>query len=529
MKRVAVITAVIAAAAVVAILGTGASDDGGSYQVRAIFDNAVSVIPGEDVKIAGVKVGKISDLSVTCVRGTDCAKDAPRKSAAVVLDITEPGFQDFRSDATCTIRPQSLIGEKFVECTPTQPHAVGEPAAASLPKIKRGDGEGEHLLPLAQTSSPVDIDLINNILRKPYAERLSIIIGELGTAVAGNGKNLNETIKRANPALRETDKVLKTLASQNRILANLTTDSDTILGPLARERRAVADQFAQSATVAQATAERGDDLERDLQKLPGFLRQLRPTMVRLGALSDQATPVLADLGAQADNINALVAQLGPFSNAARPAYRTLGQAAEIGGPALTKSRPTIQELGRFAIAAKPVAKNAALLLDSLQKTGGVERLMDYIFYQVAAVNGFDQYGHYLRAGLIVNLCSTYATSPAPGCSSNFVDSTAASSRLSASQVDQLKANAAALFGNRPVVTGSRTAAATPKSRAKPIGLPKIALPGRLGQILSQGTTTTEGAKTAAPKTQVQSPLGAPAASQAPDPRQGLLDYLLGSG
>jgi phospholipid/cholesterol/gamma-HCH transport system substrate-binding protein len=518
MKRVAVITAVIAAAAVVAILGTGASDDGGTYKVRAIFDNAVSVIPGEDVKIAGVKVGKIGALDVT-----------PDKKAAITLDITEPGFQDFRTDATCTIRPQSLIGEKFVECTPTQPHPVGEPAAAPLQKIKRGKGKGEYLLPVAQTSSPVDIDLLNNILRKPYAERLSIIIGELGTAVAGNGKNLNQTIKRANPALRETDKVLKILASQNRILANLATDSDTVLTPLARERRAVADSFAQSATVAEATAERGDDLERDLQKLPGFLRQLRPTMVRLGALADQATPVLTDLGAQADNINTLVTQLGPFSNAALPAYRTLGQAAEIGGPALTKSDPTIKELGKFALAAKPVAKNAALLLDSLQKTGGVERLMDYIFYQVAAVNGFDQYGHYLRAGLIVNLCSTYATAPAPGCSANFVDSTAASSRLSASQADQLKANAAALFGNRPVVTGSRTAAAAPKSRAKPIGMPKIALPGRLGQILSQGTAKTEGAKTAAPKTQVQSPLGAPTASQAPDPRQGLLDYLLGSG
>jgi hypothetical protein len=154
--------------------------------------------------------------------------------------------------------------------------------------------------------------------------------------------------------------------------------------------------------------------------------------------------------------------------------------------------------------------------------------MDYIFYQVAAVNGFDQYGHYLRAGLIVNLCSTYATAPAPGCSSNFVDSTAASARLNPSQRDQLKASAAALAGNRPVVTGSRTAAATPKSRAKPIGMPKIALPGGLGQILSQGTAA-EGTKTAAPKTQVQSPLGAPTASQAPDPRQGLLDYLLGTG
>ena len=35
--------------------------------------------------------------------------------------------------------------------------------------------------------------------------------------------------------------------------------------------------------------------------------------------------------------------------------------------------------------------------------------MDYVFYQVAAINGFDSFGHYLRAGLIVNQCSNYAT------------------------------------------------------------------------------------------------------------------------
>jgi ABC-type transporter Mla subunit MlaD len=519
VKRVVVITAVLAAAAVVAILGTGAKDSGGTYKVRAIFDNAVSAIPGEDVKIAGVKVGKIGALDVT--------KD---KKAAITLDITEPGFQDFREDATCTIRPQSLIGEKFVECTPTQPHAVGQPEAKPLPEIKSGKGKGEHLLPVSQNSSPVDIDLINNILRKPYAERLSIILGELGTAVAGRGKDLNQTIKRANPALRETDKVLNILANQNKVLADLATNSDTVLAPLARERRAVADQFAQSATVAQATADRGADLERDLQKLPGFLRQLRPTMVRLGAFSDQATPVLTDLNAQANNINTLVTQLGPFSNAARPAYRTLGQAAEIGGPALTKSDPTIQELGRFAKAAKPVAKNASLLLDSLQKTGGIERLMDYIFYQVAAVNGFDQYGHYLRAGLIVNLCSTYAIQPSPGCSANFTGGSAASSRLTPSQIEQLKASVAALGGRAPVVTGARAKPKTAPGAKPAIGLPKIALPGRLGQILSQGTGQAQGTKTQAPSTQVADPLGAPAASsQTPDPRQGLLDYLLGSG
>ena len=37
--------------------------------------------------------------------------------------------------------------------------------------------------------------------------------------------------------------------------------------------------------------------------------------------------------------------------------------------------------------------------------------MDYLFYQVAAINGFDAVGHYLRAGLILNACSQYAIAP----------------------------------------------------------------------------------------------------------------------
>ena len=48
-----------------------------------------------------------------------------------MLQIDDPGFQDFREDASCLIRPQSLLGEKFVECEPTQPRAAGtEPPPA---------------------------------------------------------------------------------------------------------------------------------------------------------------------------------------------------------------------------------------------------------------------------------------------------------------------------------------------------------------------------------------------------------------
>ena len=103
---IAAILVVIVGGIVVIVTGRDANPP---YQVRAIFDNAGFVIPGEDVKIAGVKVGKVDSLDVT--------KDF---KAAVVLDITEPGYQDFRRDASCIVRPQNLIGERFVECKPTQ-------------------------------------------------------------------------------------------------------------------------------------------------------------------------------------------------------------------------------------------------------------------------------------------------------------------------------------------------------------------------------------------------------------------------
>jgi ABC-type transporter Mla subunit MlaD len=198
VRLIAVAVAVAAAALVLVVFGTGAGDDHkGDYKVRAIFSNAFTVIPGEDVKISGVKVGKISALDVT-----------PDNKAAVVLDITEPGFKDFRKDGTCTIRPQSLIGERYVECTPTQPRAEGDQPAPALQQIKDGAGKGEYLLPSTQTIKPVDIDLVTNIWRLPYRQRLSIIVNELGTGLAANGDELRQAIRQANPALQETDKVL---------------------------------------------------------------------------------------------------------------------------------------------------------------------------------------------------------------------------------------------------------------------------------------------------------------------------------
>ena len=47
------------------------------------------------------------------------------------------------------------------------------------------------------------------------------------------------------------------------------------------------------------------------------------------------------------------------------------------------------------------------------------------------MNGFDSFGHYLRAALIVNQCSTYAIAPTTGCSSNFRRATSSSASAAA--------------------------------------------------------------------------------------------------
>ena len=389
------------------LFGTGAGDDHeGDYQVRAIFSNAFTVIPGEDVKISGVKVGKIAALDVT-----------PDHKAAVVLDITEPGFKDFRKDATCTIRPQSLIGERFVECTPTQPRAGGDAGAAALHQIEAGAGKGEYLLPDSQTIKPVDLDLVGNIMRLPYRQRLSIIINELGTGLAANGAQLRAAVKEANPALEETDKVLKILADQNQTLAQLAKNSDEVLRPLARDKAHVANFIDKADQTAVASAQRRSDIEASLQKLPAFLTQLKPTMQRLGGLADQMTPVLTDLNAAAPQINQVIKQLGPFSAAATPALTSLGEAADVGDQALIKAKPIVTDLGAFAGQAKPTVKNLDALLSSL-KSHGRHRAADGLPVLLGRRRPMAMTRSATTcARLRPDACTTYSTEPTPGCSS----------------------------------------------------------------------------------------------------------------
>ena len=138
-----------------------------------MLDNAFGLTEGGDFKIAGVRAGKTGDVHL---------EGQARPLAVVEAEVTEPGLADLREDARCEVRPQSFIGEYFVDCQP----------GTSNRRLPDGGR-----VPVEQTSSTIGLDLVNNILRRPYRDRLRLIVGELGAGLAGRPDDLNDAIRRA--------------------------------------------------------------------------------------------------------------------------------------------------------------------------------------------------------------------------------------------------------------------------------------------------------------------------------------------
>jgi ABC-type transporter Mla subunit MlaD len=413
VRRIAFITTALIATIVAIVVATSpARSDGGPYTVRAIFDDASFAAQGEDVRIAGANVGSIQALGVTA-----------SNQAAVTIGISDARFTPFHANASCAIRPQSLIGEEYVDCSP------GSSSAAPLRRITRGPGAGSYLLPVTHTSSPVDTDIVQDISREPVRQSLAVIIDELGTGLAARGSDLNAVIHRANPSLGDTDRVLKILDRQNHALAQLATNSDTVLAPLARERRQISGFIVQANTTSVASAQRAADISRTFKLFPSFLRQLRPLMADLGTLADQGTPVLTDLGQSASALGRQFANLTPFASAARTALIKLGASARQSQPALLATMPLAQRLLKLGRAGQPTASSLQRLTTSLDNTGGIEQLMNVLFEGTAAGNGFNSLGHYVRDEPLVSSCTNYAATPVPGCSANFTQGGAASASV----------------------------------------------------------------------------------------------------
>jgi len=423
MRRIlAIVIGLGVVAALIAATASGEGDGGGDYKVRAYFDNAGFLVNGEDVRIAGATVGSVDDVTVS-LPGEAVKRngDEDPGKAVAVLSITDAGFQNFLSDASCLIRPQSLLGEKYVECEPTQPRAPGSQSPPALEQIPDGEtGAGEYRLPLENNGKQIDLDLVQNITREPEVDRFRLILNDLGAGLAARGPDLAAVVRRADPALQETDKVLATLAAQNKQLAQLARDSDTILTPLAAQRQHLAGFIRNAATAGSAAAERRDDIVAGFNEFPNALRELRSTMIQLRGFAEQATPVAVNLRKAAPGLTDATKLLRPFSRAATVSVANLGDNAAASQDDLAASSPVIRQLRKAGVKSIPGARNLNQLLMTLRRTRGIDDLTKFILNASNSFNGFDDLGHFLLTQIQITNCVDYVTSPAVGCDGRWV-------------------------------------------------------------------------------------------------------------
>ena len=431
MKRILLSAAVLVAVGAFLVIAVGASNQSnatGTYKIQ--LDNAFGLVQGADFKVAGVPAGKIQkiDLQPSCINGGGNATCR----ALVTVSVTQRGFGQFHSDAFCESRPQSLIGEYFVEC---QPGSQG-------PVLKPGS-----IIPVSHTQSTIPGDLLQDVMRLPYRERFTLIINELGAAVAGRSDDLQAALRRAVPALTQTDNLLNLLANDSSTLQALTSDSNTVITALANNSAQVTRFVDEAGRTANDTSTQDASLRSSLQQFPGFLEQLKPTMAKLGTAVDANEPVLANLNAATghngssttgpDRLHELFTDIAPcstphsdnqcgFADASKPAIKALGQASAVGTPAMKAAQRPILHLNQFAQATPELAQNLAIVLADLDNRSravepdsrspggkgftGLEALLQYVFNQPLAINSYSQFGHLLAVDAFIDpRCSPYAT------------------------------------------------------------------------------------------------------------------------
>src|SRR4051794_11148974 len=407
--------------------------------IEIAFDNAFGLAPGGDLRMGSVKAGKTTKFDIS--KGPECQgahPTGPRRTCAIITGkIDQPGFGSLRKDVHCDIRQQSLIGEYYVDCQPgTSPVA--------WPTNKP--------IPVAQTSSTIPIDLVNNILRRPYRDRLRLLIAELGTGLAGRPEALAEVLRRADPGLRETQKTLKILGNQNQIIKNFISDSDTVVEQLDTNKKELARWVSSAREAAEVSATRQADITEGFRKFPTFLAELKPTMARLNDLTTQQRPLLADLRRAAPDLNRFFKELGPFSEASRPAFRSLGGLSTSGLKAVHDSSDEIKTLREFAKDAPAVGKPLRQFLqvaddrnrtkhwpdkraaetappapdptaDAQGKTfTGMESFWNYLFWQGTSTNEFDSVSHFLRTtGYAGTECAPFITDARPRANGGTAD------------------------------------------------------------------------------------------------------------
>src|SRR5437588_917558 len=133
----------------------------GGYHVRAVFKTASDLVPGDDVTMSGLRVGKVESLS-------------PASGTTQATLIIHKQFAPLFADARAVIRQKNLLGETYIE--------VNRGDASQGAIADGGTINEDHTL------TPVEVDQVLNALDPQVRDQLNIVINTLGQATAGRGR-----------------------------------------------------------------------------------------------------------------------------------------------------------------------------------------------------------------------------------------------------------------------------------------------------------------------------------------------------
>jgi phospholipid/cholesterol/gamma-HCH transport system substrate-binding protein len=357
--------------------------------VVAMFADASPLRSGNTVQARGVKIGTIGQITLD------------HGNARVVLRLTEK--VPLHTDARATIRPVSLLGERYIDLDPGSDRAPLMPSGG--------------VIPVEHTAASVDLDQVLNSLDDPTSTALAAMVTTLGTGLAGNGRNLHDALGALEPSLRQTGQLVSVLNDQNAALDQLIDLSSPVAAAIATNRGADLDQLVGNAEQTMtAVAAHRDQLTTTMRELPASLDKARRTFYELGGLADQLTPTLRAVRPLTQNLRDVAGELNTFADSADPAVTSLKPVLDKAQSMLEEAYPVAADLhrgsGDLREASNGLGAVGGTLADKMD--GVVSMLTGWAL----CTNGYDSVGHYFRAYATVDRKTLAKLMPdlAPGSS-----------------------------------------------------------------------------------------------------------------
>ena len=244
------------------IPGTGVSGD--TIEVKAQFDEALNLAVGAPVKVNGVDMGKVKEITVS-----DFVAEAT---------LTLKADAELRDGAKARLRYTTPLGELFVDVTnPADGNLLGDDATLGLKDTETAPTVEDAL---AQASL-----LING----GGLEQLQTVTEELNTALNGNEGDYRTLLDRASVFLTQANATSQSidavLTSLNSLSKTLNSREDTInravreIAPAARVLREKTPQFTELlAEVEKFTGAANDTVTATRSQLLTLLKEIEPVL-----------------------------------------------------------------------------------------------------------------------------------------------------------------------------------------------------------------------------------------------------------